>query len=179
MMTTMTMMMTDILITRLNLFFLLLALYAVDLYYGPSSIWFNCNHRMLFEACGSSNQTIWYMIYIYIYIYIVLASKFSYQKNEIEMYVISYKRSNGLLETICSLTMSKNSTFYICVHYKNALDKLLPPSPHSSQFSCHLKLLLITKIFEWMRLAPYIRPVLIEGNLVSKIIHSWRCHTNI
>ena len=54
--------------------------------------------------------------------------------------------SNELLETICSLTMSENPAFYICVHYKNAVDKLLPPSPHSSQFPCHLKLLLIPNI---------------------------------
>ena len=63
---------------------------------------------------------------------IVSASKFSYKKDEIEKYIISYKRSNELLETICSLTMSESSAFYICVHYKNAVDKLLPPSPHSS-----------------------------------------------
>ena len=146
MMTTMTMMMTDILITRLNLFFLLLALYAVDLYYGPSSIWFNCNHRMLFEACCRNNQNIGYLIYTYQCI--VSTFKFWYKRFQIEKYLISNKMSNELLETICSLTMSENPAFYICVHYKNAVDKLLPPSPHSSQFSCHLKLLLIPNI--WM-----------------------------
>ena len=148
MMTTMTMMMTDILITRLNLFFLLLALYAVDLYYGPSSIWFNCNHRMLFEACGRNNQNIGYLIYTYQCI--VSTFKFWYKRFEIEKYLISYERSNELLETICSLTMSENPAFYICVHYKNAVDKLLPPFPHSSQFPCHLNFTFDTKYLnEW------------------------------
>ena len=147
MMTTMTMMMTDILITRLNLFFLLLALYAVDLYYGPSSIWFNCNHRMLFEACCRNNQNIGYLIYTY---QCLSTFKFWYKRFEIKKYLISNKMSNELLETICSLTMSENPAFYICVHYKNAVDKLLPPSPHSSQFPCHLNFTFDTKYLnEW------------------------------